>query len=60
MDVHKVVHRPPDKVDVIKMIKIESLRGDGSNRNPIRRVYQYFDMSGVFIFEIDTLITINE
>ncbi|MDB0581207.1 hypothetical protein [Salinicoccus roseus] len=55
MEKPKIEHRPPDKVDVMKVIKIQSLRGNGTKDNPVREIYQYFDMSGEFIFEIDTI-----
>lgn len=50
-----IEHRPPDGVDVVKVIKIYALRGDGTSDNPVRRVYQYFDMSGNLLFERDTI-----
>ncbi len=55
MSQRKIEHRPPDKVDVMNVIRIQSLKGDGTSANPVREIYQYFDMSGGFIFEIDTM-----
>lgn len=46
-------HRPPDSVEIVKLIKIRALRGNGSEDNPVRRVELYYSLEGQFLFETD-------
>ncbi|MBF2751552.1 hypothetical protein [Staphylococcus saprophyticus] len=46
----KIKHRPPEVVDVITIIKIICLKGDG-DVDPIRKVERYYDLDGIFLFE---------
>jgi len=50
-----VEHRPPEAVDVMKMIRIKFTKGNGTNENPIRLAERYFDLEGNLIFEKDYL-----
>lgn len=45
-----ITHQPPEAVDVVKLIKIICLKGNG-NEDPIRKVERYYDLNGTFIFE---------
>ncbi|WP_229347684.1 hypothetical protein [Staphylococcus kloosii] len=49
----KIEHRPPETVNVIKVIQVVALRGNGTEENPTRRVVQYYNLEGEFIFECD-------
>ncbi|PKE07085.1 hypothetical protein [Macrococcoides caseolyticum] len=55
MNQSKNEHRPPEMVDVIKVIKIKYLKGDGTDQNPIRIAEGYYDIEGQFLFELDSL-----
>ncbi|WP_426462379.1 hypothetical protein [Staphylococcus equorum] len=46
----KIKHQPPEVVDVVKLIKIICLKGNG-DENPIRKVERYYDLNGTFLFE---------
>lgn len=46
----KIEHQPPEAVDVVKLIKIVCLKGDGQS-SPIRKVERYYNLKGEFIFE---------
>ena len=48
-----VEHRPPDSVEIVKLIKIKAVRGNGSHNNPVRGVELYYTLNGEFLFEID-------
>ncbi|MBM5970172.1 hypothetical protein [Staphylococcus epidermidis] len=50
MKKNDITHQPPEAVDVVKLIKIICLKGNG-NENPIRKVERYYDLNGTFIFE---------
>ncbi|MBF7028909.1 hypothetical protein ISP03_02360 [Staphylococcus kloosii] len=53
MEEIKIEHRPPETVNVIKVIQVVALRGNGTEENPTRRVVQYYNLEGEFIFECD-------
>lgn len=55
----QIKHQPPEVVDVVHLIKIICLKGNG-NEDPIRKVERYYDLNGIFIFEKKYLIFINE
>ncbi|GEP80786.1 hypothetical protein [Staphylococcus carnosus] len=46
----QIKHQPPEAVDVVKLIKVVCLKGDG-NDDPIRKVERYYDLNGTFLFE---------
>lgn len=46
----QIKHQPPEVVDVVHLIKIVCLKGNG-NEDPIRKVERYYDLNGIFIFE---------
>jgi len=46
-------HRPPEAVDVIKVIRIKFVKGSGTPENKIRFVERYYDLDGKLIFEKD-------
>ncbi|MDW8571191.1 hypothetical protein [Staphylococcus shinii] len=50
MNEFPIKHQPPEAVDVVKLIRIICLKGDG-NEDPIMKVERYYDAEGEFIFE---------
>lgn len=44
-----------DKAEVIKVIKTKSLLGEGTKKDPIRYIYQYWDFEGNLLANHDTL-----
>ncbi|MDW3976925.1 hypothetical protein QI112_10815 [Staphylococcus saprophyticus] len=46
----KIKHQPPEVVDVVTLVKIICLKGDG-DIDPIRKVERYYDLDGNFLFE---------
>ncbi|MDW3871215.1 hypothetical protein ACUXEV_000050 [Staphylococcus saprophyticus] len=46
----KITHQPPEAVDVVKLIKIICLKGNGIEE-PISKVERYYDLNGAFLFE---------
>jgi len=44
-----------NKVEVIKVIHVLIVRGDGSENDPVRYVDQYWSLSGEFLAENDPL-----
>lgn len=49
--------RGTDNAKVIKVIKTESLIGRGTQEDPVRYIYQYWDFKGNLLAQNDTLIT---
>lgn len=49
--------RGTDEVKVIKVIRTESIIGDGTEKDPVRRIYQYWDFKGNLLAKNDTWIT---
>lgn len=49
-----------DQVEIAKVILITMLRGEGTEKDPVRYVYQYWDMEGRFLFEYDDLDHLDE
>lgn len=49
----------PDLVQIQEIIKVTLVRGDGTENDPIRQVYQYWEKDGIFITEIDTLAMLD-
>lgn len=47
--------RGTDKARLIKVIVTESLLGDGTENNPVRIIYQYWDFKGNLLAKRDTL-----
>lgn len=56
MDRQVTEHRPPERVEVLKVIKIRAIRGNGSEGSPIRNVDVYYSLDGEFLFEIDNQV----
>ena len=50
----------PDKAKVIQVIRVEAIRGEGTDDDPVRRVYQYWSFQGALLAENDTLYDILE
>lgn len=46
--------RGTDEVKVIKVIRTESIIGDGTEKDPVRRIYQYWDFKGNLLAKNDT------
>lgn len=49
--------RGTDNAKVIKVIKTESLIGRGTQEDPARCIYQYWDFKGNLLAQNDMLIT---
>lgn len=49
-----------DKVETLKVIKIEYLKGAGIKENIYRRATQYWTLDGKFLWEQDELDKIKE
>lgn len=43
-----------DRARVIKVIVTESTIGDGTEENPVRLIYQYWDLKGNLLAKNDT------
>lgn len=46
-------HRAPDSVEVVKVIKVEYVKGNGTEESPVRNAKSYYDIDGNFLFEKD-------
>lgn len=46
--------RGTDNARVIQVIETKSLRGLGTEKDPVREVTQYWDFDGKFLAEMDT------
>lgn len=47
--------RGTDKAKVIKVIRTESIIGNGTKEDPVRTIYQYWDFKGNLLAKNDTL-----
>ncbi len=47
--------RGTDKAEVMQVIKTTSLLGDGTEKDPARFIYQYWDFKGNLLASHDTL-----
>lgn len=47
--------RGTDKAEVIQVIRTISLLGDGTEKDPARFIYQYWDFEGNLLASHDTL-----
>lgn len=45
--------RTPQKVELIEVIHTVATRGNGTNKNPVRVVHQYWDKDGNLLAEKD-------
>ena len=52
--------RGTDKAEIIKVIKTTSILGKGTEENPVRYIYQYWDFGGNLLAEHDTLDEVVE
>lgn len=50
MNEFSMKHQPPEVVDVVKLIRIICLKGDGKEE-PVMKVERYYDTEGSFLFE---------
>lgn len=48
--------RGTDKAEVIRVIKTTSILGKGTEEDPVRYIYQYWDFEGNQLAQNDTLI----
>lgn len=48
--------RGTDKAEVIRVIKTTSILGKGTEEDPVRYIYQYWDFEGNLLVQNDTLI----
>ncbi len=46
-------HRTPESVKLIQAIEVIDIRGEGTNDDPIRVVFQYWSKKGVLLAEYD-------
>lgn len=51
-----VIPRGTDKAKVIKVIMTVSIKGAGTEKDPVRYVYQYWDFKGKLLAERDTYL----
>ena len=49
--------RGTDKAKVMRVIRTESIIGRGIPEDPVRLIYQYWDLKGNLLAKNDTLIT---
>lgn len=54
------VCRRLEAVKFVKVLVTTLLRGEGNEKDPVRYVYQYWDMEGNFLFEIDDIDHLGE
>ena len=47
--------RGTDKAKVIKVIQTKSILGKGTEEDPVRYIYQYWDFKGKLLAEKDTM-----
>lgn len=52
---NKVVARGTDKARVLNVIQTISIKGDGTEKDPVRYIYQYWDFDGNLLAEHDTI-----
>lgn len=45
----------PDSVKIIQVIVVIGVRGEGTNKNPVRHVTQYWSLDGQFLAEANHL-----
>ena len=55
MEIKSIRARGTDKAEVMQVIKTTSIMGDGTEEDPVRLVYQYWDFEGNMIAINDTL-----
>jgi len=41
-----------DKVEIVKVIKVESICGKGVEGDPIRKIWEYYSLKGALIVRI--------
>ena len=46
----------PDKAKVIQVIRVEAIRGEGTDDDPVRKVFQYWSFQGNLLAEYDTIV----
>ncbi len=49
------IARGTDKAEVIQVIKTISIMGEGTPKDPVRYIYQYWDFKGNLLASHDTL-----
>ena len=47
--------RGTDKAEIIQVIKTTSILGEGTEKDPVRYIYQYWDFEGNLLASHDTL-----
>ncbi len=55
MNISKVIPRGTDNAKVIEVIETKSLIGAGTEKDPVRFIYQYWDFEGKLLASKDTL-----
>ena len=44
-----------DKIEIIKVVKTTAILGEGTEKDPVRHIYQYWDFKGNLLANHDTL-----
>lgn len=47
--------RGTDKAEIVSVIKTTSILGNGTEKDPVRYIYQYWDFEGNLLASHDTL-----
>lgn len=45
-----------DKTEVVTLIKVTSILGDGTKDNPVRPIYEYWTLNGRRVFIVDSIL----
>ncbi len=56
MEKLSVIPRGTDSASVIQIIITKSIKGSGTEKDPVRNVYQYWDFDGNILFTKDTYL----
>lgn len=51
-----VVPRGTDSAKLIKVIKTESIKGSGTEKDPVRTIFQYWDLKGQLLATSDNYL----
>lgn len=56
MEKSNVVPRGTDKAKLIRVIQTESIRGAGTEKDPVRTIIQYWSLQGQLLAAVDTYL----
>jgi len=60
MDKPKMSLRTPDSVELVEVIRTVAARGEGTDKNPVRMVEQYWSKDGQLLAEHDSIKEVTE